>query len=466
MSTGKKWSLKLPNALAILFLVVCVAVVMTWVLPAGQFDRQKDPKSGRMLAVAGTYHLVERNPVSIWGLFVNTFKGMMDAAEIIFFVFIIGGVFQVLKATQAINVGILALLRVMKGREKLIIPLFMVIFSLGGATLGWAEEGLIFIPVFVPLALSLGWDSLTGLAVVMAGMNAGFSGAFTNPFTIGVAHGIAGLPLFSGMQFRLVVWVVLTAVSAWWVYGWARKVEKNPEISPMYELDKQRTGKGFDVESIPGMNSRHVLVLLCFAATMATFVYGILKLDWYFTEMSAIFTALAIVGGYIGGLTTDQICDEFIFGCKELLGGALLVGVGRAVAVTLTQGKVIDTVVFGMASIAYYFPTILRGTAQYIAQAVIEFFIPSGSGQAAATIPIMAPLADVTGISRQTAVLAYQFGDGFTNIFEPTSGYFMAGLALAGVPWPKWVKFFYKLLLIWVAIAVVATIVAVAIGYS
>ncbi|MGE5484511.1 MAG: YfcC family protein [Ignavibacteriales bacterium] len=464
--SGRKWSLRLPNALALLFLVVCVAVVMTWVLPAGEFDRQKDAKTGRMLAVAGTYHLVDRNPVSPWGLFVDTFKGMMDAAEIIFFVFIIRGVFQVLKATQAINVGILSLLRVLKGREKLLIPLFMVIFSLGGATLGWAEEGLIFIPVFVPLALSLGWDSLTGLAIVMAGMNAGFSAAFMNPFTVGVAHGIAGLPLFSGMGYRVVIWVVITILSTWWVYNWAKRVEKKPDLSPMYDLDRQRTEKGFDLDSVPQMTGKHVAVLLLFAATMAMFVYGVLKFGWYFTEMSAIFTALAVIGGLVGGLSVDKICDEFIFGCKELLSGALLVGVGRAVAVVLTEGKVIDTVVFGMASIVYYFPTILRGAAQYIAQAVIEFLIPSGSGQAAATIPIMAPLADVTGITRQTAVLAYQFGDGFTNIFEPTSGYFMAGLALAGVPWPKWVKFFWRLLLVWVAIAIASTVIAVAIGYA
>lgn len=451
------------DAFAILFLVVVAAMVLTWVLPAGEFERQKDPNTGKMLAVAGTYHYVERNPVSPWGLFVCLFKGMMDAADIIFFVFIIGGVFQVLKATGAITNGILALVRKFGKRKRLLIPIVMLVFALGGSCLGWAEEGLIFIPIFVPLALSLGWDSLTGLAIVLAGMNAGFSGAFLNPFTVAVAQGIAGLPLFSGMGFRMVVWAVLTTISIIFVYRWAGRVEANPRISPMYEEDQAR-GREFDLTTMPTLSGRQVAVLLCFAATLATFVYGILKLGWWFTEMSAIFMALAVVGGYVGGLSTNRICEEFLAGCKELLGGAILVGFGRAVAVTLAEGHVIDTVVYGMASIVQYFPHILRGTAQYVAQAVIEFFIPSGSGQAAATMPIMAPLADVTGITRQVAVLAYQFGDGFTNVFEPTAGYFMAGLALARVPWPKWVAFFWRLLLLWVAVAVVATIVAVAIN--
>ncbi|MGB9867411.1 MAG: YfcC family protein [Bacillota bacterium] len=461
-SNGKS---KFLDAFAILFLVVIVAAVLTWVLPAGEFNRQKDPNTGRMLAVPGTYHYVDRSPVSPWGVFVCTFKGFMDAADIIFFVIIVGGVFQVLKATGAVTTGILTLVRRFQKNRRLLIPIVMTVFSLGGAILGWAEEGLIFIPVMVPLALSLGWDSLTGLAMVLAGMNAGFSGAFMNPFTVAVAQGISGLPIFSGMGLRIAAWLVLTVISIAYVYRWAGKVERDPQSSPMYQDDQLRE-KEFDVKSIPQMTPRHIAVLLCFVATLVAFVYGVLKLGWWFTEMSAIFLILCVVGGYLGGLSTNRLCEEFLAGCKELLGGALLIGLGRAVAVTLSAGRVIDTVVFGMASIVQYFPHLLRGTAQYIAQAVIEFFIPSGSGQAAATMPIMAPLADVTGITRQTAVLAYQFGDGFTNVFEPTAGYFMAALALAKVPWPKWVSFFWRLLLMWVGVAIVFTIVAVAINYG
>ncbi|MCH4886478.1 putative basic amino acid antiporter YfcC [Acidaminobacter sp. JC074] len=461
----KKKKFKVPHTYVLLFSILVVVALLTYIVPAGEFVRAEDPNTGRIAVVADSYHRIENTPVTPFNVFTSLPKGMEKSGYIIFFVLLIGGTFGVLQATGAINSGIGALVDKLKGNEKMVIPVSMLVFSLGGAVFGLAEETLMFIPIFIALSLALGFDTITGIAICLLGAGAGFSGAFMNPFTVGVAQGIAGLPPFSGFAFRMVVYVVVTIVTILLVYRHAAKVQKNPTLSPTYELDKKNREK-FHLGEMDEFTTKHKLVLLSLAATVGVIAYGVMKLGFYITELGALFVILALVAGAIGGLKPDQIADEFINGSKDMIYGALVIGLATSITVILTEGSIIDTVIFHLAESIKGLPPALSGVGMFITQTCINLFVPSGSGQAAVTMPIMAPLADIIGITRQTAVLAYQFGDGFSNNIIPTSGVLMAGLAIGGVSWDKWAKWMMPIFLIWSAIGAIFVTIATLIEFG
>lgn len=457
--------IKIPHTYALLFIVIILVTLLTYIVPAGEFDRAQDTETGRIFVVADSFHEVERIPVSPFGLFKAIPKGMEQSGYIIFFVLMIGGAFGIIQGTGAIDAGIVEVVNRMKGKEKMVIPVTMFIFSLAGAILGSAEEMLPFYPIVISLALALGFDTLTGTAMVLLGAGAGFAGAFLNPFTIGIAQGIAGLPLFSGMWYRLIAYVSILGVTIIYVYRYASKIQKNPKLSITYDEDRNKH-EDFNLDEIPQFTNKHKMVMAIVGIGLAILAYGVVKLDFYITELTAMFLIIGVLAGVFGGLSINQVAEEFVNGAKELVYGALVIGLATSIMVVMSEGKIMDTIIYSLANLVKGLPPVLSGIGMFIVQSFINFIIPSGSGQAAASMPIMAPMADIVGITRQTAVLAFQFGDGFSNVINPTSGYFMAALAIGGVKWEKWARWMLPLLLVWSIIGVTLVAISVIIGYG
>ncbi len=458
--TTKKSKFKFPHVLVLLFAVIIVAAIFTYIATPGEYDRVE--VEGRTVVDPGSYQVVERNPVGPFGVLQAIPKGLGEVQLIVFFIFIVGGAFGIINKTGAIHRGINSLTKTLKGKEQLIIPVMMLVFALGAGLLGLIEEFLPFIPIMVLLCLALGFDSLTGAGIVLIGAGAGFAGAFMNPFTVGVAQGIAELPLFSGLGYRIIVWLVITLIGIAFVYLHANRVKKNPKLSPVYEEDlkKKETMANNNNEEAKGVEGKHKAVLVVVLVFFGLLAWGVISEGWYILEIAALFLGMGIVAGIVGRLSANDIADGFVIGAKELTMAALIVGIARAILVVLEEGFIIDTVLFGMSNALQGFPAYLSAAGMYFFQILLNIIVPSGSGQAALTMPIMAPLSDLVGVTRQTAVIAYQLGDGFTNVWSPTSGFFMAGLGLAGVMWDKWAKWFLPCLGIWILAGIILVSIA------
>lgn len=461
-SKKSKFKLSMPHTWVLLFSLIIIAALFTYVIPAGEYNRIDF--NGRQIVDPATYHTVDSNPSGIFDILKAFPKGLEQAAAIVFFIFIVGGSFFVVQKTGAIDAGIAAAVRKTSTKGFLIIPLLSILFAFGGGVYGMAEECLPFIPALVVLCVSLGYDSITGAAIALAATCAGFTGAFLNPFTVGVAQGIAELPLFSGLQYRLIVFATTVIVTVGFIMWYCSRIKKNPQASPMYEIDSKRDIK-IDIAN-QEFNLQHKLILLTVLATFVLLVFGVIKYGWYIQEICALFLGMAIVSGIISKRGLNTLAEDFIEGCAMLAYGALIVGLARGILVIFTDAKVIDTIIFAMSGWIKGLPTGITAIGIYIVQIIISVIVPSGSGMAALTMPVLAPLADVVGVTRQTAVLAYQFADGFTNIMTPLQGYFMAGLALAGIPYQKWIKWILPLGVIWFVLGGVFVVIASLINYG
>lgn len=454
---GKK-RFEFPHVFAILFFLVVIMAALTYVIPAGEYERETI-EGDRTVVIDGTYHTVESNPTGFFGVFEAIHKGMEQGAGIIFFILIVGGAFGILQSTKAIEVGLSRVAYKMGGKEMLIIPVVMTVFALGGATFGMAEETIPFILILVPLALKLGFDSLVGVAMVLVGVYAGFTAAFLNPFTVGVAQGIAELPLFSGLGYRIVVWAVFVAVSIAYVMIYARKVKKDPERSIMYEFDQKREFED-EKTDVERLTARQAIIIAVLGLTMIGLAVGVMFFDWYITELAGLFFLMGIVMGIIGKKSINQMSNAFVRGSQELIVGALVVGFAYGILVVLEESLTIDTILYFISNLVSQLPTSLTAIGMFVTQNFMNFIVTSGSGQAALTMPIMTPLADLTEVSRQTAVLAFQFGDGITNILTPTGSVLMASLALAKIEWTKWVKWVLPLILIQFVVGLILVTIA------
>jgi len=462
----EKRKLKVPHTYVILVSVILLAALLTYIIPAGQFDMVKDEATGRNIVDSSSFHLVDKNPTKFFDLFKSVPKGLKAASGIVFFVFVVGGAFQIVTATGAIEAGIGKVAFSLKGREKIMIPILIIIFSIGGGTIGMAEEVMIFVPIGIALARALGYDALTGTAMVALGAACGFTSGFMNPFTVGIAQGIAELPLFSGILFRLIILVVMLVITIWYIVRYAEKVKKDPSKSIVRELELNQKDNNIDLLNIPEMNTGHSLVLLTFLCGLGVIVWGVFKSGWYITEIGSAFLAIGIFCGFVGKLGPSKIAEEFLAGAKSMVFGALAIGIARSILVIMQDGHIIDTTINGLASAIETLPKSIAILGMYVVQVVVNFFIPSGSGQAAATMPIMTPLADILKINRQVAVMAFQFGDGFTNSIIPTSGALLAYLSVANIPYDKWFKFIWPLMLIWIGIGATFLLVANMINYG
>ncbi len=465
METEKKKRFKVPHTYVILFTMIIVVALLTYVIPAGQYQKVESA-SGRMVVDPNSYAEVEAAPAKIFDVLKAFPKGLGAAQSIVFFIFIVGGSFNVVNSTGAIEAGISKVAVSLKGKEALMIPIIVILFSIGGATIGMAEEAIVFVPIGIALARALGYDAIVGMAIVALGAAAGFTSGFMNPFTVGVAQGIAEIPLFSGIGLRLVAWVCSFSLIIAYIYRYAKKVKADPTASIVYELEQEQKHHTIDLDNIKKMTTRDTLVLLIFAAGMGILIFGVFKYGWYITEIASIFLAIGILSGIAAKMPLDDIAKNFIAGAKDITMGALVVGLARGLLVIMEGSMIIDTVVYGLASVITSLPKAVSAVGMLLVQTFINFFIPSGSGQAATTMPIMAPLADVIGVTRQTAVLAYQFGDGISNSIIPTSGVLLANLSIAKIKYEQWVKFVAPLMVLWTVLAALFMIAAVAINYG
>lgn len=510
---------KIPHTYTIIASIILLCAVLSWIIPAGEYSRHTVEVNGstRTVIVDNSYYAMEAAPQT-WQVFSSLLQGFEKQAGIIAFLLIIGGAFQIMNNSRAIDVGIFSFLRFTQGMERhrmmkrigvnnIVISMVIILFSLFGAVFGMSEETLAFIIIIVPLAISMGYDSITGLCMVYVAAHVGFAGAILNPFTIGIAQGLSDLPLFSGFEYRLFCWILLTVVLIACVLVYAGRVKRNPALSPMYQADEywrnRRAGGTEEVAyttpvasyvvyglillalcafsvyyprttfslgnasvslyAIPvctvlfalfgwmGLRkSFHFFILSVLAFTVVFLVIGVMGHGWYLPEISAIFLAMGIMSGYAAGRNADGIIKLFLEGAKDILSAAIVVGLAGGIIQVLQDGRIIDPILHGLASLMNEAGRVASVGAMYVIQTLINIIIPSGSAKAALTMPIMAPFSDVIGISRQATVMAFQFGDGFTNMITPTSAVLIGALGIARIPYEVWVKWFTKILLLFV----------------
>ena len=449
---------RIPHTFTIVFALIVFAAVLTWIVPAGEFLRQSVDVNGssREVVVQNSFHYVDRAPQT-WQIFSALFNGFVDKADIIIFILMVGGAFWILNNSHAIDVGVMSFLRNVRrlgryglirklGVDNIIIALVMLLFSLFGAIFGMSEETIAFVVVFIPLAIQMGYDSIVGVCMCYVAAHIGFAGAMLNPFTIGIAQGIADLPLFSGLEYRLVCWIVLTVVGIAFVLWYAHRVKAKPERSPVYKLDdywRQRV----EATEQTSLSSRQSVILGIFFLTIVALVVGVLVFHWYIEEISALFLAMGILIGIVDRQGADGISKLFLAGCKDILSAALVVGLASGIIFILRDGRIIDTILFGLTRSLAALGEITSLGVMYVFQTLLNIVMPSGSAKAALTMPVMTQFADLINVSRQTTVLAFQFGDGFTNMLTPTSGVLIGVLGMARIPYGVWLKWVWKFIL-------------------
>lgn len=460
----KEKGFKVPNLYVILFTLLIVCTILTWILPAGQFDRVENAQ-GRMIVVPGTYHTVEKSPVGFFKFFTCIYDGMVNASDVIMFIIIAYAFIGLIIASGAMNGLVATLLRKLKGNARLaIIPIFMGLVGLAGSTIGCAEELYPFIPIFVGIAMAMGYDAITGMAIVGIGSGLGYACAFMNPFNVGTAQIIAELPIMSGSLYRIICHIVMTLVASIWVMRYAARVKADPTRSLVYGEENANAMDPDAVENYP-FTWREKLVLLVLAAGIVVVVFGIKQYGWFFGELCAVFMIMGLLTSIIMGWSPDEICDKLVASFKDIIFGAMAIGLARGVLMVMTAGNVIDTVVYGMTYPLSYLPRWLAVECTLVVQTLLNFIVPSGSGQAVISMPIMAPMADLLGFPRQIAVLAFQFGDGLSNALWPTSSAAIT-CALAGVKMNKWWKFFFPLFLVLTLVQMIMLAIALFSGYG
>jgi uncharacterized ion transporter superfamily protein YfcC len=500
---------KIPHTYVIVFFIIVLSALLTLFVPGGEFQREAKMGNGveREVIVNNSFQYTESNPQT-WQVFSALFHGFVNTANIIVFILMIGGAFWIMNESKAIDVGIFSFLRLTKrlesnrvikylGVDNIIITLIMIMFSVFGAVFGMSEETIAFIVIFVPLAISMGYDSIVGVAMCFVAAGLGFAGALLNPFTIGIAQGLADIPLFSGIEYRMVMWLVINLVGIVYILRYAQKVKKDPTSSIVYEDDEYWRKKGnADVESIKYytplsawivyvvilavlivysflmptselsvgnssavfavipvltflyavlgfmslLKSVHFYILNLLLFTILFLIVGVMGYDWYVMEIATIFLAMGVFSGIAMSNSANRIVHLFLDGVKDILSAAVIVGLAGGIIVVLQDGNIIDTLLYYISKSMNDFGRIASVSMMYFFQTVLNIVIPSGSGKAALTMPMMSQFSDLIGVSRQATVVAFQLGDGFTNMITPTSGVLIGVLGVARIPFEKWVK--------------------------
>lgn len=445
--------MKHPDSLVIVGVVLILTALLTWFIPAGEFDRTI--VDGREILVPGSYRAVEQQPQGLSIVLLAPIKGFVAAAQIIGFVLIIGGAFAVIQKTKAIDAGLYDVIRICLKRptyKKVLLPLLMVIFSLAGATFGMSEEILLFILITIPFAHALGYNTIVGVAIPFIAAAAGFAGALTNPFTIGIAQGIAEVPLFSGWEYRLVVWATLTLIAIAYVMRYASTKEAafKPEDGAAFSSTEEVAQ---DVLTRP-----RIAILVVFLLAVVALILGSTRWGWYINEITGLFILVTIVTAIIGRMGANETVAVFLQGAGSMMAAALVIAFAKGILIVTSEGKIIDTILFNLAQWIEGAHPIWSAELMFLVQNIINFFVPSGSGQAALTMPIMSPLGDLLGITRQTTVLIFQLGDGIGNMIIPTSGVTMGVLSAAKIPYVRWVRWVAPLIILFLFAAVLLII--------
>jgi uncharacterized ion transporter superfamily protein YfcC len=453
--------LRIPHTLILMFGLIVLALVLTWVLPAGSYQMQVTD-AGRSVVVPGTYAVLEHVPLlPPWAVLTVVPRAMADAQAVIFFVLLIGGVLGLVRRTGAIEAAIGRVLERFRERLAWLIFAAMFVFGAFSSSFGMAAEYIAFVGILVTLCAALRLDAMTAVGIMVVGYGVGYGVALTNPFTVMIAQEIAEVQPGSGMWYRALVIVPAFAVGFHHVYRYARRVQTDPASGLLANAESAAAAAPADY---PPLTRRRTGVLLAVALTIVALVVGIVWRGWYLTELSALFLGLGVAVIIIGRIDLDDAGDTFIAGAALLMGTALLVGFARSIALLLEDGMVLHTVVHGLATPLSYVPAELSAIGMLLIQSLLNFLIPSGSGQAFATMPIMAPIGDLVGVTRQVAVLAYQFGDGFTNMIVPTNPVLMGILGLAGIPYDRWFRFVAPLILKLLVVSAGALVIGVWIG--
>ena len=464
-SNQKKWYKKIPNAYVLLMIIIVLVTILTYIIPAGEFARE-EMSNGRIGVIAGSFEFVEQSPVGIISMFRAIPEGMVAAASIVFIVFFAGALFNTIESTGALENGIGVLVKKLKRKENAgtkMIWIMTFVFGILGAVVGF-ENNIAIVPIGVMIAIAMGYDNLVGSGIAIASIGLGFATSPINPYTVGVSHAIADLPIFSGFLLRGAFMLVSLAILAHHTNRYANKVEKDKSNSLAKGLDTSDLELEQEIEEYK-LTSTHKAVIGVLVLIIATIIFGTLQFSWYITEITTVFLIGAIIVGIVARYNPDKIIDVMIEGASKLTSGALIIGVARGISVVLEKGKIADTIIHSLSVPLEDLPSLISGILMSLSHCVINFFIPSGSGQAMATMPIMIPLSDLVGISRQTAVLAFQIGDGVMNLIVPTLGGLLAMLALARVPFDRWFKFIYPMVIKVILIGWLFITIATLIGY-
>lgn len=449
--------LKMPHTLVIVGALIVLVLVLSWIVPSGEFQRIEKvlPDGGRIkVPVDGTFHQIPKTYLGLQTLFLAPIKGFLDGAGLISFLLIIGGSFAIFQETGAVEQGIKRLMVHVRRHptlETLFIPVLMTVFSLAGAVFGMAEELIPFIVIFIALSRALGYDSIVGVSIPFLGAAAGFACAFFNPFTVGVAQGIAGVPIYSGLTYRVGAWVVATAVVIAYVMVYAAKIKRNPELSPVRDIDLARESS-VPAGSSDDWNRSHILALLTFFGALILLVYGVLKYQWYLEAIAALFLGMGILVGLIARMGPSTLAQHFIAGAKDMVGVVFIVACARALLVIANDARIMDTLLLYGSNAIRVLPQAMTAQVMFLVQCVINFFIHSGTSQAALTMPVLAPLSDLVGITRQTCVYSFALSE-LINPILPTSAVTMGVLGAAKIPWDRWARWFLPLMLILVVLA-------------
>lgn len=502
---------QIPHTFTIVFYIIIFCALLTWFVPGGKYVEQIAPNGDKAMV----YQQVESIPQT-WQVLSAFFEGFVDKADIIIFILIIGGAFWIVNDSKAFDIGTVGFLRKARrlennrmlrriGVDNFIITSIMLLFSVFGAVFGMSEETIAFTIILVPMAISMGYDSITGVCMVFVAAALGFAGAILNPFTIGIAQGLAGIPLFSGIEYRIFCWIIINIAGFTWILRYANRVKKNPQLSLVYEEDQYwrdlhengspeftyhtpriawisfgvtsvililfsiayptsslQIGNAvinglpaipvltglFIVSSVFALRKTvHLYILNLLFFTIFFLITGVMGYGWYIMEIATLFLAMGLAAGIANNKGPNELVQLFLAGCKDIMSAALVVGMAGGIIVILQKGMIIDTILHSLAEKMSGMGQIATVEMMYVIQNLINLVIPSGSAKAALTIPIMAPFSDLIGLSKQATVMAFQFGDGFTNMITPTSGVLMAVLGVSRIPYDKWVRWSWKFIL-------------------
>lgn len=457
--SNRKKGFTMPHIYVILFTLITIGVIATYIVPAGSYERET--VDGVDMIIPDTYGSVEQTPAGLMEYMTAVPRGVIATIEIIFGIMAIGALFKIVEDAGIIKLIINYLSKTFSNKGLLIIPTVMVPLAIFVSVTGNIESSLIFLPALLPLFLKLGFDRITAAATTLVATVTGFAIALTAPANLGTAQAIAELPLYSGMGYRAVLLTVMLIVGILFVLRYANKVKNNPEKSLQTNdvpASDFITNEDDNLEEV--ISPRTKIATAIFILSFGGMFYGVLAHGWYFTELAGFYLFAGIISGLVAGMGPSRIAGSVNDGIKNILLGSLIVGVARAISIVLEDGHILDTVVYGISVMITAIPENLVPVVMMIAQGLLNFLIPSGSGQAAATMPIMIGVVDITEMTRQNAVLAFQLGDGFSNIFYPTSGYFMAALVIAKVQYTDWLKFIWPFLLMVYGIGAAALVIA------
>jgi uncharacterized ion transporter superfamily protein YfcC len=446
--------------------LIIVAALLTYVVPAGTYDRYTDEATGRTLVDGDSYKRVDQTPVNLFGILTAIPDGLIAASSVIFIVFMYGGAFGIINSTEVIECGISSSINTLRKYSVLIIPVLMILFSLLGGFLGIFESTLAFIPLCIALAKAMGYDALVGFAMVIFANLLGFTAGPMNMWTTGIAQGISSLPLFSGLGVRMVIYVIYMVMGIAYVLWYASRIKKDPTASYLYDPNNISNDVDFQSNYKPeDFTTRKKIVLTLVAIGFGGLIYGLTVLKWWSgSTIGGYLLGMSIIVALVDGKTPNQIAEGFVQGTKNVLMGALAVGFARAILIILTSGNTIDTILYAASSSMGSNSPSISILLIYAFQFFFNFLVPSGSGQAATTMPLIAPLSDMVGVTRQTAVLAFQMGDGFTNLLWPTA--ILAALGIADIPYQKWLKWFLPFTGIFVVACCIILVLCVKLNYG